>query len=298
LLLTKLGIPFAAMSTNRYSRFQNESSENSHARISGSGIYKTSDSYDLRNKDNKYEKESVLNWSDQKIDEEYNQYQDNLDRNFTSRKRIHSNGEEIFRHSRNYQESSGKKPAKISRMSKPKQQETDPAVLARREKQISYGKNTVAYTNYLEAFPKNKRSRFHPTTPNKNAKASRRHWDSRIKTWRKALHDVEGYRKSEENKFIDSMDAKKKKNIQLKDGEKQILRSIFGSDSKASAAENLNDELEVKLEREIKEEDRPIKEEPVVKDEVEREDSRRRRNCNSDSESDDDLIFLDDDEGF
>ena len=39
-------------------------------------------------------------------------------------------------------------------MSKPKQQETDPAVLARREKQISYGKNTVAYTNYLEAFPK------------------------------------------------------------------------------------------------------------------------------------------------
>ena len=85
----------------------------------------------------------------------------------------------------------------------------------------------------------------------------------------------------------------------MKDGEKQILRSIFGSDSKASAAENLNDELEVKLEREIKEEDRPIKEEPVVKDEVEREeDSRRRRNCNSDSESDDDLIFLDDDEGF
>ena len=95
------------MSRNRYCKFQNESSENSHARISGSGIYKSSDSFNIKNKDccDKYEnfdseKESVLNWSDQKIDEDYNQYQDNLDRNFTSRKRIHSNGEEMFTRAR------------------------------------------------------------------------------------------------------------------------------------------------------------------------------------------------------
>lgn len=34
------------------------------------------------------------------------------------------------------------------------EQETDPLVIARREKQIEYGKNTPEYHNYIETIPK------------------------------------------------------------------------------------------------------------------------------------------------
>lgn len=36
----------------------------------------------------------------------------------------------------------------------PYEAETDPAVLARRMKQIEYGKNTLEYHNYTQAIPK------------------------------------------------------------------------------------------------------------------------------------------------
>ncbi|KAK0162453.1 hypothetical protein PV327_006228 [Microctonus hyperodae] len=67
--------------------------------------------------------------------------------------------------------------------------ETDPAVLARRQKEIDYGKNTMGYDRYLQMVPKDQRTKDHPKTPPKFAKYSRRGWDGMVKLWRKQLHN-------------------------------------------------------------------------------------------------------------
>lgn len=71
---------------------------------------------------------------------------------------------------------------------KPVEYETDPRVLARRQKEIDYGKNTLGYDKYIQAVPKEKRTREHPRTPPKYIKYSRRGWDGMVKLWRKQLH--------------------------------------------------------------------------------------------------------------
>ncbi|XP_037050983.1 histone RNA hairpin-binding protein-like [Bradysia coprophila] len=66
--------------------------------------------------------------------------------------------------------------------------ETRPDVLARRQKQIDYGKNTIGYDNYIKLIPRDKRSKDDPRTPPKDVKYSRRAFDGLVRIWRTKLH--------------------------------------------------------------------------------------------------------------
>jgi len=68
------------------------------------------------------------------------------------------------------------------------ERETDEKTLQRRQKQLDYGKVTVDYEEYLNEIPREERKIFHPRTPDKYQKASRRHFDSQIKNWKKSIH--------------------------------------------------------------------------------------------------------------
>jgi len=70
----------------------------------------------------------------------------------------------------------------------PVEYETDEAVLERREKQISYGKNTVDYDKYLQLVDKQMRGKKMPRTPQKMRKYSRRQWDGLVKKWKQDVH--------------------------------------------------------------------------------------------------------------
>lgn len=66
--------------------------------------------------------------------------------------------------------------------------ECDAETLRKRQKRINYGKVTPEYQRYLVEVARKKREPYHPKTPNKFRKCSRRKFDGLIKKWRKLLH--------------------------------------------------------------------------------------------------------------
>lgn len=128
-----------------------------------------------------------------------------------------------------------KKKLKYSGSSDGTEIEDDEVVLTRRQKQIDYGKNTIAYDNYIQAIPVGQRTRDHPKTPNKFVKCSRRSWDAQVKIWRKALHDFEGY----------ATDKQKKRKMKQEGRNEFMLK-----DEKPELEENLKDVAE-NLTREV-----------------------------------------------
>jgi hypothetical protein len=66
--------------------------------------------------------------------------------------------------------------------------EQDSEVLRKRQKKINYGKLTPEYQRYIAEVKKRAREPFHPRTPNKFNKCSRRKFDGLIKKWRRMLH--------------------------------------------------------------------------------------------------------------
>ena len=61
-------------------------------------------------------------------------------------------------------------------------------MLARRAKQVEYGKNTVDYDKYIKMVKKDDRLDRMPRTPNRNNKYSRRQWDGMVKAWKQSIH--------------------------------------------------------------------------------------------------------------
>lgn len=97
--------------------------------------------------------------------------------------------------------------------------ETDPIILERRQKQIDYGKNGLAYDRYTAAVSKESRPYYMPRTPDKYVKYSRRQWDGLVKAWKLQIHAWDsgelkdpGAKKSDSPRKQNSKKQKKMKN--------------------------------------------------------------------------------------
>lgn len=63
--------------------------------------------------------------------------------------------------------------------------------IEQRQKQISMGKNTLAYSRYSSLVPRDKRKHSDPVTPNKYQYCSSRSWQEQIRRWRRRLHQYD-----------------------------------------------------------------------------------------------------------
>ncbi|EKE41919.1 hypothetical protein ENUP19_0158G0043 [Entamoeba nuttalli] len=76
--------------------------------------------------------------------------------------------------------------------------EEDPKKLDTRHKQVSYGKVTEGYANYVKFVPVSERIRGDPKTPDIHQSCSKRSWDGQVRKWRRALHAFDDIKTKEE----------------------------------------------------------------------------------------------------
>jgi hypothetical protein len=67
--------------------------------------------------------------------------------------------------------------------------ETDQYRVAQRQKQVDFGKNTLAYDHYVATVPRHLREPKHPVTPLVSQKCSTRSFVGQVKRWRRMLFE-------------------------------------------------------------------------------------------------------------
>lgn len=89
--------------------------------------------------------------------------------------------------------------------------ETDEHRIAQRQKQIDYGKNTLAYDKFSSVWPREKRLRGHPMTPVAKQKCSKRSFAGQVTSWKKRFYAfVVEMEQEEKRKKGEMVEAEKK----------------------------------------------------------------------------------------
>lgn len=88
--------------------------------------------------------------------------------------------------------------------------EEDARRISQRQKQIDYGKNTIAYDRFSAILPREKRVRGHPMTPIAKQKCSKRSFAGQVTSWKKKVYEFvakldleEKAEKEEKEKAVD-----------------------------------------------------------------------------------------------